>query len=69
MVALGSLQVKHGTKVSLFNRRKPKVQPITDKDVKFLRSQLGELVCGRWYTVVCGVAYVVSIDSSNEGEV
>jgi hypothetical protein len=70
VVALGSLQVVRGTKVSLFNRGRPKAKAITAKDVKFLRSQLGEIVCGRWYTVVCGVAYVVSIDSSSiEGEV
>lgn len=68
MVALGSVQVVRGTKVSLFNRRSPKVQPITAKDVKRLRSQLGEIVAGKWQAVVCGVAYVISIDTCQIGD-
>ena len=62
MVALGSLQVLRGTKVTIFNRKSPKIKPITDRDVKRLRSQLGEVVQGRWQAVVNGVAYVVSIE-------
>ena len=70
MVAFGSLPVKRGTKVSLFNRQAPKAKPLTARDVKRLRSQLGEVVGGKWCAVVAGVAYVVSIDSSScEGEV
>ena len=61
MVALGSLQVLRGTKVTIFNRTRPKVQPLTARDIKRLRSQLGEVVQGRWQAVVDGVAIVATI--------
>lgn len=62
MVALGKLSFRHGTKVTLFNRKGPKVKPMTAADAKRLRSQLGELRCGQWQAVVDGVAYVACVE-------
>jgi hypothetical protein len=62
MVALGQLNVKHGTKVTLFNRRGPKVRPLTARDIQRLRGQLGEKVGREWRAVVKGVAIVATVD-------
>lgn len=62
MVALGKLTFRHGTKVTLFNRKGPKVKPMTKADVKRLSSHAGEIRFGRWQAVVDGVAYVVTVE-------
>lgn len=61
MVALGSLQVNRGTKVTLFNRHKPKVKPLTARDLKRLRLEVGELAGNEWSAVIDGVAYCVRV--------
>lgn len=63
MVSLGSLQPTAGTKVSIFNRRKPKIKPVTKGDIAKLQNAVGEIVAGKWQAVVDGWAYVIRFEA------
>lgn len=62
MVALGSMNVKHGTMVTLFNRRKPTIKTLGPKDIERLRFHAGELKGNQWHAVINGVAIVATVE-------
>lgn len=67
MVALGTLKVRHGSTITLFNRRSPKVSALTQADVERLRDELGRLVGNQWQAVVRGVAIVATVEVAKHG--
>ena len=64
MVLFSQTTPVRGVKVKLFNRGKaPKPKQLSKSDYRRLANAKGEMVDGRWSSIVAGFAYVVTVEA------